>query len=74
MKENDFMQKARIRKYLTETMTDADYADDLVLLANTPTQAESLQKGLEQAARYISLYANSDITEFMRLNQDCIVP
>ena len=29
---------------------DADYADDIALLANTPTQAESLLRSLEQAA------------------------
>ena len=29
-------------------MTDADYADDLVLPANTLAQAESLQHSLEQ--------------------------
>ena len=31
-------------------MTDADYADDLALLENTPAQAESLQHSLVQAA------------------------
>ena len=31
-------------------MTDADYADDLVLLANTPAQAESLLNSQEQTA------------------------
>ena len=33
-----------------ETMTDADYLDDLVLLANAPAQAESLLHSLEHAA------------------------
>ena len=36
-------------------MTDAD---DLVLLASTPTQAESLLHSLEQAAKSIGLYVN----------------
>ena len=31
-------------------MTDADYTNDLALLANTPTQAESLLYNLEKAA------------------------
>ena len=34
-----------------ETITYADYADDIVLLANTPTKTESLPHSLEQAAR-----------------------
>ena len=38
------------RRYPVETMTDAGYADDLVLLANKPAQAESLQHSLEQVA------------------------
>ena len=45
-----------------------NYVDDLALLANTPTQAESLQHSLEQAARGIGLYMNSDKTEFMHFN------
>ena len=37
MKENSLtLEKAR------STITDADYADDIALLANTPTQAKSL--------------------------------
>ena len=43
MKENGFtLAKARSRRYPTQTITDADYADDIALLANKPTQAESL--------------------------------
>ena len=42
MKENALtLEKARSRRYPTETITDKDYADDIALLANTPTQAES---------------------------------
>ena len=44
-------------------MTDADYADDLVLLTNTPAQSESLLHSLKQAAEGIDLYANK--TEHM---------
>ena len=37
MKENDLTQKkSRSRRYPTETIIDPDYADDLVLLKNTP--------------------------------------
>ena len=35
-------KKARSRRYPADTITDADYADDIALLANTPTQAEFL--------------------------------
>ena len=41
-------------------------ADDIALLANTPTQAESLLHGLERAAAGIGLHFNADKTEYMR--------
>ena len=40
-------------------MTDADYADDLVLLANTPAQSESQLHSVEQA---VGLYMNANKT------------
>ena len=40
-------------------ITDADYTDDLVHLANTPDQAESLLHNLEEAAGGICLYMNA---------------
>ena len=37
MKENGFkLAKERSRRYLTQTITDVDYANDIPLLANTP--------------------------------------
>ena len=36
------LKKARSRRYPAQTISDADYADDLALLANTPAQAENL--------------------------------
>ena len=59
--------------YLSETITDADYADDLILLANTPAQAESLQHSLKQAARGFGLYVNSDKTDFTCFDQDSAI-
>ena len=47
------LKKAKSRRYQTEIITDADYANDLVLLVYTPVIAESLQHRLEQAARGI---------------------
>ena len=49
MKENGFkLTKERSRRYLVQIITDANYANDVVLLVNTPTQAESLLHSLEQ--------------------------
>ena len=51
-------------------MTDADYADDLALLTNTPAQAESQFHTLEQAAGGINLHVNANKREFMCFNQE----
>ena len=70
MKENDFtIEKARSRWYLTQTIMDADYADDTVLLANTPAEADSLLHSLEQATNGIDLHGNADKMEYMGFNQ-----
>ena len=48
MKENGFkLVKERSRRYPAQTITDADYVDDIALLANTPTQAETMLHSLE---------------------------
>ena len=52
-----------------KTITDADYADDLALLANTPNQPETLLHSLERAATVIGLYVNAHKTEYMCYNQ-----
>ena len=62
-------KKARSWRYPTQNITDADYVDDIALLANTPTQAEFLIICLEQAACEIDLHVNSDKTEYMCFNQ-----
>ena len=55
MKDNGFkLAKERSRRYPVQTITDADYADDTVLLANTPAQAEILLHSLEQVAAGIN--------------------
>ena len=46
-------------------MTNADYANELALLANPPTQTDTLLDSLKQTAGNIDLYVNSDETEFM---------
>ena len=52
-----------------QTITDADDADDIALLTNTPTQAESLLHRLEHVASGIHLQMNADKTEDMCFNQ-----
>ena len=70
MKENGFkLAKERSRRYPAQTITDANYADDITLLANTPAQAETQLHSLERAAAGIELYLNADKTEYMCFNQ-----
>ena len=63
------LTKKRSKRYPAKTITNADYADDLVLLANTPNQAETLLHSLERAAAGIGLHVNADKTEYMCYNQ-----
>ena len=54
--ENDFeLTKKRSRRHPEKTITDADYTDDIPLLANTPNQA----------AAGIGLQVNAHKTEYM---------
>ena len=49
IRENGFeLTKKRSRKYPAKTITDADYADDIAIQANTPNRAETL---LEEQGR-----------------------
>ena len=66
-------KKARSKRYPAETITDADHADDLALLANTQTQGRSLLHGLLLAARVNCLYVNSDKTEFVGFKHNSII-
>ena len=70
IKENSFeLTKKRSRSYSTKTITDADYTDDIVILTNTPVQAETLLHTLERAAAGIGLHVNAHKTEYMCFNQ-----
>ena len=70
IRENGFeLIKKRSRRYPATTITDADYADDIAILANTPSQAETLLHSLERAAACIGLHVNAHKTEYMRYNQ-----
>ena len=60
MKDNSFkLTKERSRGYSTQTITNADYADDIALLANTLAQAETLLHKLEQAFMSMQTWRNT---------------
>ena len=70
IKENGFkLTKERSRWYLAKTITDADYTDDIALLANTLAQAETQLHCLERAAAGIGLHVKAHKTEYMCFNQ-----
>ena len=70
IRENGFVQtKKRSRRYPAKIITDADYGNDIAILANTPNQAETLLHSLERVAAGIGLYVNAHKTEYMCYNQ-----
>ena len=70
IRENGFeLTKKRSRRYLGKTITEADYADDIAILANTPNKAKTLLHSLERAAASIGLHVNAHKTEYMCFNQ-----
>ena len=56
--------KKRSRRYPAKTINDADYADDIAILANTPNQAETLLHSWER-----TLASMSHKTEYIWYNQ-----
>ena len=70
IKENGFkLTKKRSKKYPAKTITNANYTDDIVILANAPSQAETLLYSLERAAAGIGLYVKAHKMEYMCFNQ-----
>ena len=70
IKENGFkLTKKRSRRYPAKKITDADYADDIAILANIPNQAETLLHSLEQTATGIGHHINALKTEYMCFNK-----
>ena len=49
--------------------SDADYADDIALLANDPEQGETLLHSLERASAGTGLHVNARKTEYKCFNQ-----
>ena len=70
IKENGFeLTKKRSRRYSAKTITDADFVDNIAILANTLNQAETLLHSLERAPAGIDLHVNAHKTEYMSFNQ-----
>ena len=68
IRENSFeLTKKRSRRYPAKTISYADNADDIAILANTPNQAETLHS-LEWAAAGIGVHVNANKTEHMCYN------
>ena len=64
IKENGFeLTKKRSKRYPAKTITDTNYTDDIVLLAN----AEILLHSLEWAAAGVGLHVNAHKTEYTRM-------
>ena len=58
IRENGFqLTKRRSKRYPAKTITDADYADDLALLANTPNQADKY-KIIKLLYKLLNLYSS----------------
>ena len=70
IRENGFkLTKKRSRRYPAKIITDAEYGDDIAILADTPDQAEALLHSLERAPAGIGLHVNAYKTEYMCYNQ-----
>ena len=70
IKDNSFkLAKERSRRYPTQTITDADYTDNIALLTNTPAHAETQLHSLERVAAGTGLDVNADKTEYICHNQ-----
>ena len=70
IRENGFeLTKKRSRGYPTKTITDADYADDIAILENTPNQAETLLHSLNeppQALASMSMHTKRNICAIIK--------
>ena len=70
MKDNSFnVTERRSITYTAQTITDAKHADDIALLANTPTETQTLQHSLERAAAGIGIHVDADKTEYLCFNK-----
>ena len=66
-------KKVRSRRYPAQTIMDADYADDITLLENTPTQVEFQQHNQERAAggiAYMSMQTKITTCSSRKIKQE----
>ena len=67
IRENGFtLKKKRSRRYPAKTITDANYADDIVLLANTPNQAKTVWNEPPQALASMSMHTKLNICAIIK--------
>ena len=70
IKQNGFeLTKKKADGTAQKTITDADYANGIAILANARAQAETLLHSLEQTTAYIGLHVNAHKTEYMCFKQ-----
>ena len=75
MKDNSFkLTKERSRRYRVQTITDADHADDIALLARTPVQALSQLLSLEGTVVGRGLHINEHKMEYLCLIKEATCP
>ena len=73
MKKTDLgftLNQRRSRRHVVKKILDADYADNLAILADYIQDAKSTLHNVEQLARVIGLYVNPSKTKFICLNQN----
>ena len=69
IKENGFdLTKKRSRMYPAKTIADADadHADDIAILANTPNQAETVWNEPPQALVFMSMHTKRNICAIIK--------
>ena len=64
------LAKRKSKRYPAMKITNANYADDLAVLADVLKDATFLLHSIERTAKEIGLYLNADKTEFICFNQD----
>ena len=69
MKDKFQASKGKKQNIPRTTIKDADYADDITLQENTPSQAKALQYSLERGGTGISLHVSANETEYVCVNQ-----
>ena len=60
----------KTRRYPAEQITYTDNADDIAITSNTLKDANTLLLTIESAAKEIGPYINTDITEYININQN----